>query len=92
MPNSPYSVGGGAYASIVTDYPFDDVATVVVISPTSVPLYLRIPGWANNASINVNGESNYYPTNGTMYKVGWLEAYTPSAALWHGLAFRRCLS
>ena len=54
---------------MVTDYPFDDIATVVVISPAPVPVYLRIPGWANNASINVNGENNYYPTNGTMYKV-----------------------
>ncbi|MDI6698157.1 MAG: glycoside hydrolase family 127 protein [Candidatus Saccharicenans sp.] len=40
-----------------TDYPFDGriELTVYVDRPVSFPLYLRIPGWTEKASISVNG-------------------------------------
>ena len=41
-----------------THYPFDEniLIDVHTTSPENFPLYLRVPGWCNNAVIKVNGE------------------------------------
>jgi hypothetical protein len=53
------TVGDGARVGIVeeTAYPFDEHATFTVSAarPVEFPLYLRIPGWAGGARIEVNG-------------------------------------
>jgi hypothetical protein len=53
----------------VTDYPYDDDATIVVMSASAFPLYVRIPGWAKNADIYANEQQLPQPESGTMYKV-----------------------
>jgi hypothetical protein len=42
----------------VTDYPFDETVTLRINTSKALefPLYLRIPGWCDIASIKVNGE------------------------------------
>ena len=42
-----------------TNYPFDENVTITLVSDGDVafPLYLRIPEWANGATVKVNGEA-----------------------------------
>ena len=42
-----------------TDYPFDDHIKIElsIAKPTMFPLYLRIPGWCEAASISINGKA-----------------------------------
>ena len=42
-----------------TNYPFDEHIKIEVNTDKAVsfPLYLRVPGWCNNASVSVNGKS-----------------------------------
>ena len=42
-----------------TNYPFDETVTITLNADSNVefPLYLRIPAWAKNASVKVNGEA-----------------------------------
>ena len=47
-----------------TSFPYEDQVRVTVTSTEGMPLYLRIPGWATNAT--VNGAAT---TNGTMFKI-----------------------
>ena len=55
-------VGKGAGQSIIlkqtTNYPFDDHIRIAVKTSKSVnfPLYLRVPGWCENATVSVNGK------------------------------------
>ena len=37
---------------IMTDYPFDDKITISVSSKNKIPVYLRVPCWAEDATIN----------------------------------------
>lgn len=41
-----------------TDYPFDETVSLTISTEGTVsfPLYLRIPSWAHNASVKVNGK------------------------------------
>src|SRR5262249_2227309 len=43
----------------ITDYPFEETITfrLGTAKPVQFPLYLRIPGWCEKASIEVNGDS-----------------------------------
>ncbi len=54
-------VGDGAQITIdeVTEYPFEQTATfkISTVQPVSFPLYLRIPGWCDKASLKVNGKA-----------------------------------
>lgn len=54
-------VGDGTEVTIVeeTDYPFNDTIGFTIKSPNRVkfPLKLRIPGWADEASIQINGRA-----------------------------------
>ena len=48
--------GKGARVEVVTEYPFgDDVLVVISGASQGVLLRLRVPGWATNASVSVNG-------------------------------------
>ncbi|MHA7130652.1 beta-L-arabinofuranosidase domain-containing protein [Algoriphagus namhaensis] len=53
-------VGDGSLVKITqdTNYPFEEEIRLSIESPKSVtfPLYLRIPAWAENASIEINGK------------------------------------
>ena len=42
-----------------TGYPFDETVALTVSTPKKVrfPLYLRVPGWCENAGITINGEA-----------------------------------
>ncbi|MCB9845308.1 MAG: glycoside hydrolase family 127 protein [Phycisphaeraceae bacterium] len=42
-----------------TDYPFGDTVTLTISTdrPTAFPLALRIPGWCDGASIEINGDT-----------------------------------
>jgi len=54
-------VGDGTSVHIVeeTDYPFDDtvVLKIGLTQPARFPLYLRVPRWAGDSTIEVGGES-----------------------------------
>ena len=56
-------VGRGVEATILeeTDYPFRDSIsmTVTVSRPAAFPVYLRIPGWAENARVVCSGDTLY---------------------------------
>ena len=58
-------VADGVEATITeeTDYPFAGSIrlTVHVPQPTKFPLYLRIPGWTEDARIKVGGKTRQYP-------------------------------
>ena len=53
-------VGDGQQIAIheETNYPFDEVIRLTVQTDKEVefPLYLRIPTWANQAQIHINGQ------------------------------------
>eukprot|EP00658_Telonema_sp_P-2_P007272 TRINITY_DN12710_c0_g1_i6.p1 TRINITY_DN12710_c0_g1~~TRINITY_DN12710_c0_g1_i6.p1 ORF type:complete len:627 (-),score=149.14 TRINITY_DN12710_c0_g1_i6:76-1956(-) len=57
----------GVVVEVETGYPFNDTVVVSVTNPTldPVPLYLRVPGWADKATIN--GEE---VCNGSMHMAG----------------------
>jgi len=49
----------------ITNYPFDERIKIEVnaASPVKFPLYLRIPGWCDNATVSINGkEVNIHAT------------------------------
>jgi len=50
--------GGEVSITSHTNYPFEDTLNfeIALETPDEFPLYFRIPGWANNASISVNGK------------------------------------
>src|SRR6185312_10415345 len=53
--------GSGQLISLkqTTNYPFDDHIKITVHAAKSInfPLYLRIPGWCENATVSVNGKA-----------------------------------
>ncbi|WP_106536754.1 beta-L-arabinofuranosidase domain-containing protein [Haloactinopolyspora alba] len=53
-------VGDGTEVSVRqdTEYPFDELVTLTVSAPrpTRFPLYLRIPGWADDATVKLGGQ------------------------------------
>ena len=56
----------------ITNYPFDEHIKIEVnaASPVSFPLYLRIPGWCNNATVSINGkEVNIHATAGSYMRL-----------------------
>ncbi len=52
-------IGSEVTITTTTHYPFEDTLNfeIGLESPGSFPLYFRIPGWVNNASITVNGQT-----------------------------------
>ena len=52
-----------------TNYPFDENIKIEVnaTTPVSFPIYLRIPGWCNNASVIINGKTIDAKAKGNSY-------------------------
>lgn len=64
-------VGDGQHIAIheETNYPFDEVIRLTVQTDKEVefPLYLRIPTWANQAQIHINGQKVTTPVTSGQY-------------------------
>jgi DUF1680 family protein len=54
-----------------TDYPFRESIrlTLSPATPTAFPLHLRIPAWALNATLHINGQPQPAPTPGTFARI-----------------------
>ncbi len=65
------AVGDGIAVGIEerTEYPFDGVVRLRVTPATTVrfPLYVRIPGWCTEASLQINGNGTPLPSSGGMF-------------------------
>lgn len=61
---------GNITVVIDTNYPFGDNATITIENSNlqPVPLHVRIPAWATNATISIAGEDSAV-ANGTLYTV-----------------------
>jgi len=55
----------------LTDYPFRDTVAITVepARPTRFPIRLRVPGWANDMDILVNGERQPHGPSGAFVKI-----------------------
>ncbi|KAH3765271.1 glycoside hydrolase family 127 protein [Pelomyxa schiedti] len=58
-----------ATVTIDTNYPFDSTIQVTLSTTIARSLNLRIPQWATDASILINGKSSTKPAAGTMYTI-----------------------
>jgi len=63
---SKASYPDGTSVEIDTTYPFEDVIRIMVNSTKDLPLHLRVPAWAHNATIFINGPVGIPGRNGTM--------------------------
>ncbi|MDP6630579.1 MAG: glycoside hydrolase family 127 protein [Kiritimatiellia bacterium] len=65
------SAGVPVTVALDTDYPFRDALTFTVTaeSPVSFPLMLRIPAWAEDATLTVDGEGTDAPAPGTFHRL-----------------------
>ncbi|MBN1349196.1 glycoside hydrolase family 127 protein [candidate division KSB1 bacterium] len=56
---------------VITDYPFREVIRLKITAakPVRFPLRLRLPGWAERASIFIAGEKPIAPPAGEFYKI-----------------------
>ena len=61
----PSTVGGGTTVAVDSKYPFGDTATITVTAKTATTALVRIPGWADAATVN-GGKAGI---NGTFFKV-----------------------
>jgi hypothetical protein len=63
--------GFSASLNVVTDYPFGDYLDITLLSnsPTPINIYIRIPGWATQANVSINGSQAVRAENGTFFKV-----------------------
>jgi len=67
------TVAGDAEVTVVeeTDYPFDDSVTfrIETDEPVSFPLHIRVPSWAENASLSLSDGETYEPSSGEYHVV-----------------------
>jgi hypothetical protein len=89
-------VAGGISVSISeeTDYPFGDSVrfTIEPDAPAKFPLYLRVPDWCTNASVQINGRSAYVKARPLSYIVleqTWKSGDTVSLQLPMHISVRR---
>lgn len=71
-------LGGGVLTvEVDTDYPFRETIGLVVAAeaPVRAPLWLRVPGWATGATVQVEGEPAEPMTPGTRHRL---------LRTWHG--------
>lgn len=70
-PNTVETVldGNNVKIDLETNYPFSDKLTfkISLKKDSSFPLELRIPEWASNASVVINGNKEREPKNGSFY-------------------------
>ncbi|PRP88719.1 hypothetical protein PROFUN_02815 [Planoprotostelium fungivorum] len=59
---------GAVSIIITTNYPFEEIITFDITSEAGFPFYLRIPAWANNATLYSQGKSRNPPA-GKLYKM-----------------------
>jgi hypothetical protein len=72
----------GSTVTIATDYPFGDDATITAVAASAdVPVYIRIPGFANAATVSVNGGAPSPVKNGTLHSVTATKGKTTTIAL-----------
>jgi hypothetical protein len=66
-------LSGALTVNVTGIYPFDDTFSIAVSGLSSefdgYPFSLRIPGWATNALITVNGVAQPTPANGTILRL-----------------------
>ena len=68
---------GGWAVNVTTEYPFADDVTITLSGlpqgSLTTPLMLRIPSWATNATLSINGAppAPVGGSNGTMLRVRW---------------------
>jgi hypothetical protein len=80
-------LNNGVSINVTTEYPFDDDVTVTLTGlpagALAYPLYIRIPSWATNATLAVNGGAPVPvgAANGTMLRVAWAGAAGPTATV-----------
>ena len=62
-----YSLSSGHPVSLIisTDYPFNDTVKLDITTVETLDLSLRVPSWAEGASVQVNGSSPLPATPGT---------------------------
>ena len=81
------TVGGGTPVRLAVDtaYPFDGAITLRITlgAPAAFPLVLRIPAWADGASVTIGGAVQPAPLAGTFYRIErtWQNGDTVSLAL-----------
>ncbi|TFG73534.1 MAG: hypothetical protein E4H27_00585, partial [Anaerolineales bacterium] len=58
-------------AELITEYPFDEHLTfyITTASPVNFTLHLRIPEWAQHATVSVNDASVVYPVPGSFHTI-----------------------
>jgi DUF1680 family protein len=63
--------GSPVQIDVITDYPFREQITLEVTAKkkTKFPLYLRIPHWADTASIRFQGEQKILPAAGKFHRI-----------------------
>lgn len=65
----------GATVNVTGEYPFEDILTITVSNPSGAsaptPLYIRVPAWATQATVTVNGGApiSVGSKNGTVMSV-----------------------
>ncbi len=66
-------VGDGSTVTVIeeTEYPFRETIrfTLRTDVPVRFPLLLRIPAWADRASLSINGEQQEVPEPGTFHRI-----------------------
>jgi hypothetical protein len=78
-------LANGVSIVVSGDYPFDDNVTITLsglpAGGLSYPLYVRVPSWASDATLSVNGDAAVAvgAFNGTMFRVPWNSAVGPVA-------------
>ena len=65
------SEGVPVTVELATDYPFRETLTFMVRAekPVRFPLLLRIPAWADGATLTVDGEAVQAPSSGTFHRL-----------------------